>query len=61
MAIKKRKAILMKSVSELKSADYSHEPELNGIYQRLLKGRKQFADIFEKNIKLPYIYISTDL
>ena len=61
MAIKKRKAILMKSVSELKSADYSHEPELNGIYQRLLKGRKQFADIFEKNINAVMQISSLDL
>ena len=50
MAMKKKKSVLMKAVSELKSTDYSQEPDLNGIYQRLLKGRKQFAEVFEKNI-----------
>ena len=35
MAIKKNKAALIKAVSELKQADYSKEPDLNDIYQRL--------------------------
>ena len=61
MAIKKRKTILMKAVSELKSTDYSQEPELNGIYQRLLKGRKQFAEIFEKNVNAVMQISSLDL
>ena len=42
---------LVKSVSELKEANYSRNPELNDIYQRLANGRKQFAEIFEKNIR----------
>ena len=61
MAIKKRKAILMKAVSELKDTDYSREPELSGIYQRLLKGRKQFTEIFEKNINAVMQISSLDL
>ena len=61
MAIKKQKVILMKAVSELKAADYSREPELNNIYQRLLKGRQQFADIFEKNINAVMQISSLDL
>ena len=61
MAIKKQKVILMKAVSELKAADYSREPELNNIYQRLLKGRQQFADIFYKNINAVMQISSLDL
>ena len=41
---------LIKAVSELKSEDYSKEPELNEIYNRLTKARQEFAEIFEKNI-----------
>lgn len=51
----------MKAVSELKSTDYSQEPDLNGIYQRLLKGRKQFAEVFEKNINAVMQISSLDL
>ncbi len=61
MAIEKKKAVLMKAVSELKDADYSKSPELKNIYQRLLKGRKQFAEIFEKNIKAVMQISSLDL
>ena len=42
MGYKTKKAVLMKAVSELKATDYSKEPELNRIYQRLSNGRKQF-------------------
>ena len=41
----------MKAVSELREADYSKEPELYNIYQRLNNGRKAFADIFEKTLR----------
>ena len=61
MTIRGRKTVLMKAVSELKEADYSREPELNNIYRRLLKGRKQFAEIFEKNIKAVMQISSLDL
>lgn len=61
MAMKKGKAALMRAVSELKNADYSREPELNSIYQRLSHGRKQFAEIFEKNIKAVMQISSLDL
>lgn len=61
MTIRGRKKVLMKAVSELKEADYSREPELNNIYQRLMKGRKQFAEIFEKNIKAVMQISSLDL
>ena len=51
MAIKTKKAVLMRAVSEMKENDYSKDPELNNIYQRLSVGRTRFAKIFEKNIK----------
>ena len=51
----------MKAVSELREADYSKEPELYNIYQRLNNGRKAFADIFEKNIKAVMQISSLDL
>lgn len=61
MGIGNTKSKLVKSVSELKQADYSRNPELNSIYQRLVKGRKQFAQIFEKNIKAVMQISSLDL
>lgn len=61
MAFNRKKHVLMKAVSELKAADYSKEPELNGIYQRLSKGRKQFAELFDKNIKAVMQISSLDL
>ncbi|MDE7271395.1 MAG: CZB domain-containing protein [Acetatifactor sp.] len=61
MALGQKKAVLMRAVSELKAADYSAEPELNSIYQRLLKGRKQFAEIFDKNIQAVMQISSLDL
>lgn len=59
--MKKRKKLLMRAVSELKDADYSKEPELNSIYTRLLRGRQQFAEVFEKNIKAVMQISSLDL
>ena len=61
MALRQTKALLMKSVSELKADDYSKEPELNSIYQRLLRGRKQFAEIYDKNIQAVMQISSLDL
>lgn len=61
MAGTTKKAVLMKAVSELKAADYSKEPTLNGIYQRLVHARQQFAEIFEMNIKAVMQISSLDL
>ena len=61
MKIGNKKSELIQAVSELKKADYSKEPELNAIYRRLANGRKQFADIFEKNIKAVMEISSLDL
>ena len=61
MGFRSNKVVLMKAISELKDADYSHEPELSGIYKRLLQGRKQFAEVFDKNIKAVMQISSLDL
>ncbi len=52
---------LVKSVASLQKDDYSVNPDLNGIYQRLESGRKQFAEIMEKNIKAVMQISSLDL
>ncbi|MCM1175976.1 MAG: methyl-accepting chemotaxis protein [Blautia sp.] len=59
--MKTRRTVLMKAVSELRNTDYSREPELNSIYQRLSRSRKQFAEIFAKNIKAVMQISSLDL
>lgn len=48
-------------LSVLKEADYSQMPELGDIYQRLSNGRKQFAELFEKNINAVMQISSLDL
>lgn len=57
----KRKTVLMKAVSQLKQADYSKEPELGGMYDRLSDGRRQFAEVFDKNINAVMQISSLDL
>ena len=51
----------MKAVSELKRADYTSEPELGVMYDRLADGRKQFAEVFDKNINAVMQISSLDL
>lgn len=55
------KGKLVKSVAELKEADYSREPELANIYQRLQNGRKQFEEILDKDMKAVMQISSLDL
>lgn len=61
MAVKTGKTALIKAVSELKEADYTKNPDLYNIYQRLQNGRKQFGEIFDKNIKAVMQISSLDL
>lgn len=61
MTFRSNKTVLMKAISELKDADYSKEPELNKMYKRLSAGRKQFAEVFDKNIKAVMQISSLDL
>ena len=61
MGIGKYSNRLLKEISELREADYSKEPQLNDMYRRLAKGRQQFAELFEKNIKSVMQISSLDL
>lgn len=61
MAIGNKKELLTKAVSEMREADYSKDPALNGIYQRLSKGRAQFAEVLDKNLKAVMQISSLDL
>lgn len=51
----------LKAVAELKETDYSSEPELSAIYQRLVKSRKEFEEVLGKNIKAVMHISSLDL
>ncbi|MDE5818106.1 MAG: hypothetical protein K2I07_02135, partial [Lachnospiraceae bacterium] len=57
----KKKSELVRSVSELKEADYENFPELQDIYERLQNGRGQLAEVFDKNIKAVMQISSLDL
>lgn len=57
----KKKSELVRSVSELKEADYKNFPELQDIYERLQNGRGQLAEVFDKNIKAVMQISSLDL
>ena len=61
MAFKSGKAALVKAISELRETDYTKDPDLQDIYHRLQNGRKQFGEIFEKNIKAVMQISSLDL
>ena len=61
MPMGKKNSDLIKAVSEMKTADYSKDPELQSIYQRLLNAREQFVEIFEKNLKAVMQISSLDL
>ena len=41
---------MVKAVAEMRQADYSKEPELGAIYQRLIKGREQFEEAMSDDI-----------
>ncbi len=61
MGFKSKKAELVKAVAQLQEADYTKEPELGEIYQRIRKGRKAFADVFDKDLKAVMQISSLDL
>ncbi len=61
MGFIKRKSDLLNSVAELKKADYSGNPQLNDIYQRLVKGREQFEVVLDKDIEAIMQISSLDL
>ncbi len=57
----KGKQNLIDAVAELKSADYSKEPKLGSIYNRLARGRKQFEIVMDKDIQAVMQISSLDL
>lgn len=61
MGMRRKKSELIKSVAELRDADYLKERELGEIYQRLIQGRQQFEEVFEKNLKAVMQVSSLDL
>ncbi len=61
MAIGNKKTVLTKAVSEMREADYSKDPTIDSIYKRLSKGRTQFAEVFDKNLKAVMQISSLDL
>ncbi|MCM1256845.1 MAG: methyl-accepting chemotaxis protein [Roseburia sp.] len=60
MAVRK-KSTLIKSLSELREADYGKAPELKEMYERLRNGRTQLAEVFDKNMKAVMQISSLDL
>lgn len=57
----KKKSNLIDSVAELKNVDYSKQPKINEIYQRLVKGREQFEIVMDRDITAVMQISSLDL
>ena len=61
MMLSKKKANLVSAVSALQDADYTKNPELEGIYSRLIDGRSQFNAVMDRNIQAVMEISSLDL
>lgn len=61
MELIRKKSDLIDSVANLQNADYSRQPQLGGIYDRLIKGRSQFERVMDKNISAVMQISSLDL
>ena len=61
MIFAKNKAEMINAVAELRETDFSKDPALAEIYGRLIKGRRQFENILDKNIKAVMQISSLDL
>lgn len=61
MALMKKRSELIDSIAELKAADYSKEPKLEAIYQRLSKGREQFEIVMDRSLSAVMQISSLDL
>ena len=61
MGFIKKKTDLVKNVADLKNADYSVNPELDGIYKRLVKNREEFERVYDKGIDAVMQISSLDL
>lgn len=51
MKLTGKRTDMLRSVAELEKADYSQNPEIEGIYQRLVKGKQQFELVMDKDIQ----------
>ena len=61
MKLRKRKINLIDSVASLEQANYSKDPKLNTIYERLINNRVQFEQAMSKNISAVMQISSLDL
>ena len=61
MELMKKKSSLIDSVAQMKAADYSKQPKLGDIYQRLIKGREQFEVVMDRDISAVMQISSLDL
>lgn len=61
MAFGKNHSELVKAVAQMQEADYSKEPELGAIYERLIKGREQFEGAMSDDIGAVMQISSLDL
>lgn len=52
---------LIRAIADMEEADYSKEPELDAIYKRLLRNRKEFESALEKDISAVMQISSLDL
>lgn len=61
MRLIQKKNNLMESMAQLQPADYSKQPEIGAVYQRLVKGREQFEVAMDKTIQAVMEISSLDL
>lgn len=61
MLFGKKRSELVKAVGEMREEDYSKEPELEEIYKRLVKSRKEFEDVMAEDIGAVMQISSLDL
>ena len=61
MGFVRKKSDLVQKVAEMKQADYSGNPELDGIYKRLVKNREEFEAVYDKGLDAVMQISSLDL
>ena len=61
MSFVRKKSDLVQKVAEMKQADYSGNPELDGIYKRLVKNREEFEAVYDKGLDAVMQISSLDL
>ena len=61
MGFVRKKSDLVQKVAEMKQADYSGNPELDGIYKRLVKNREEFESVYDKGLDAVMQISSLDL